>query len=123
VLWHRGGVTAPLAGIEALLVDLDGVLYVDDEPVTGAREAVVRLRAAGLALRFVTNTTRIRGRLTELLPLSHRRDRRLGLALRRRRLALGRVAVRHRPGRPAQPPRILPNRCHLKGRYRSRPGS
>jgi ribonucleotide monophosphatase NagD (HAD superfamily) len=56
-VWHRGGVTAPLAGIEALLVDLDGVLYVDDEPVTGAREAVVRLRAAGLALRFVTNTT------------------------------------------------------------------
>lgn len=38
-VWHRGGVTAPLAGIEALLVDLDGVLYVDDEPVTGAREA------------------------------------------------------------------------------------
>ena len=56
-VWHRGGVTARLAGIDALLVDLDGVLYVDDEPVTGAREAVVRLRAAGLALRFVTNTT------------------------------------------------------------------
>jgi HAD superfamily hydrolase (TIGR01458 family) len=56
-VWHRGGVTAPLAGIEALLIDLDGVLYVDDEPVTGAREAVARLRAAGLALCFVTNTT------------------------------------------------------------------
>jgi hypothetical protein len=38
-VWHGGGVTAPLAGTEALLVDLDGVLYVDDEPVTGAREA------------------------------------------------------------------------------------
>jgi HAD superfamily hydrolase (TIGR01458 family) len=56
-VWHRGGVTAPLAGIEALLIDLDGVLYIDDEPVTGAREAVARLRAAGLALCFVTNTT------------------------------------------------------------------
>jgi HAD superfamily hydrolase (TIGR01458 family) len=48
---------APLSGIEALLLDLDGVLYVEDEPVAGAREAVARLRAGGPALRFVTNTT------------------------------------------------------------------
>ena len=41
----------------ALLIDLDGVLYVEDEPIAGAREAVERLRAQGLALRFVTNTT------------------------------------------------------------------
>lgn len=47
----------PLAGVEALLVDLDGVLYVGDAPIAGAREAVAALRAAGLALRFVTNTT------------------------------------------------------------------
>lgn len=44
--------------IGGLLVDLDGTLYVGDEPVRGAREAVSRLRDAGLALRFVTNTTR-----------------------------------------------------------------
>jgi HAD superfamily hydrolase (TIGR01458 family) len=44
-------------GVEALLLDLDGVLYVEDEPVAGARDAVAALRAAGLALRFVTNTT------------------------------------------------------------------
>ena len=43
--------------ISALLIDLDGVLYVEDEPVAGARAAVERLRGAGLALRFVTNTT------------------------------------------------------------------
>jgi phospholysine phosphohistidine inorganic pyrophosphate phosphatase len=42
--------------IRALLIDLDGVLYVEDEPIPGAAEAVGRLRA-GLALRFVTNTT------------------------------------------------------------------
>jgi HAD superfamily hydrolase (TIGR01458 family) len=42
---------------KALLLDLDGVLYVEDEPVDGAREAVAELRARGLALRFVTNTT------------------------------------------------------------------
>lgn len=49
--------TARLADIRGLLVDLDGVLYVEEEPVTGAREALARLRGAGLALRFVTNTT------------------------------------------------------------------
>ena len=43
--------------LRALLIDLDGVLYVEDEPIAGAREAVERMRAAGLALRFVTNTT------------------------------------------------------------------
>jgi HAD superfamily hydrolase (TIGR01458 family) len=46
-----------LAGIEAVLVDLDGVLYVEDEPVPGAAEAVSALHEGGLALRFVTNTT------------------------------------------------------------------
>jgi HAD superfamily hydrolase (TIGR01458 family) len=46
-----------LDDLGALLLDLDGVLYVADEPVDGAREAVERLRAADLALRFVTNTT------------------------------------------------------------------
>jgi HAD superfamily hydrolase (TIGR01458 family) len=43
--------------VQALLLDLDGVLYVEDEPVAGAREAVAELRERGLALRFVTNTT------------------------------------------------------------------
>lgn len=43
---------------KGLLVDLDGTLYVGDEPVEGAREAVERLLAAGLAIRYVTNTTR-----------------------------------------------------------------
>ena len=44
--------------VRGLLVDLDGTLYVGDEPVPGAREAVRRLLDAGLALRYVTNTTR-----------------------------------------------------------------
>jgi HAD superfamily hydrolase (TIGR01458 family) len=41
----------------AVLLDLDGVLYVEDEPVPGAIEAVAALRDRGLRLRFVTNTT------------------------------------------------------------------
>ena len=44
--------------IEGLLLDLDGTLHVGGEPIEGAREAVERLAASGLALRYVTNTTR-----------------------------------------------------------------
>jgi len=41
----------------SVLLDLDGVLYVEDEPIAGAIEAVAALRDRGLRLRFVTNTT------------------------------------------------------------------
>jgi HAD superfamily hydrolase (TIGR01458 family) len=52
----------------ALLLDLDGVLYVGDELVQGAVEAVAELRRLGLGLRFVTNTTsRSRARTLEKL--------------------------------------------------------
>jgi HAD superfamily hydrolase (TIGR01458 family) len=44
--------------VEGLLVDLDGTLYVGEEPIEGAREALERLRTAGIDVRFVTNTTR-----------------------------------------------------------------
>ncbi|MBU2706805.1 TIGR01458 family HAD-type hydrolase [Zooshikella marina] len=41
---------------KALLIDLSGVLYVGDEPVSGAAATLEQLRSAGLMLRFVTNT-------------------------------------------------------------------
>jgi HAD superfamily hydrolase (TIGR01458 family) len=64
-----------MADIRALLLDLDGVLYVEDEPVPDAEEAVAHLRRAGLGLRFVTNTTaRSRAQTLEKL-------RRLGFEL------------------------------------------
>jgi HAD superfamily hydrolase (TIGR01458 family) len=44
--------------LAGLLVDLDGTLYVGDEPIPGAREALQTLKASGVALRYVTNTTR-----------------------------------------------------------------
>ena len=63
----------------ALLLDLDGVLYVEDEPIAGAPRGGRALRAAGLALRFVTNTTaRSRARTLEKLG-------RLGFAVERPR--------------------------------------
>jgi HAD superfamily hydrolase (TIGR01458 family) len=69
-----------LEDARALLIDLDGVLYVEEEPITGAVEAINRLREHRLALRFVTNTT------------AHSRDRtlnklaRLGLGVDDREL-------------------------------------
>lgn len=44
--------------VRGLLVDLDGTLYVGDEPVEGARQAAGRLRSSSIAVRYVTNTTR-----------------------------------------------------------------
>jgi len=46
-----------LDGVEALLLDLSGVIYVQDEAVPGAAEALEQLREAGLRVRLVTNTT------------------------------------------------------------------
>jgi HAD superfamily hydrolase (TIGR01458 family) len=46
-----------MSGIRGLVVDLDGTLYVGDEALPGAREALGKLRAAGVPMRFLTNTT------------------------------------------------------------------
>lgn len=63
-----GDAIALPSDLRALLLDLDGVLYVEDEPVPGAAAAVDALRRSGLALRFVTNTTsRPRRRILERL--------------------------------------------------------
>ena len=42
---------------EGLLLDMDGVLTVSWQPLPGAVDAVRRLRASGIPLRVVTNTT------------------------------------------------------------------
>jgi len=79
-----------LEGISALLIDLDGVLYVEGDRVPGSLEAMRRLREGGLTLRFVTNTT------------AHSRDRtlekltRVGFAVADRELVTpAALAVRH----------------------------
>jgi HAD superfamily hydrolase (TIGR01458 family) len=76
--------------LDATLIDLDGVLYVEDEPIADAVEAIERLRQTGLALRFVTNTT------------AHSRDRtldklaKLGFSVADRELVTpAALAVRH----------------------------
>ena len=45
--------------VEGLLIDIDGVLTLSWQPIDGAADAVRRLRDAGIAMRFVTNTTSI----------------------------------------------------------------
>jgi HAD superfamily hydrolase (TIGR01458 family) len=47
----------PVEGIEGLLLDLSGVVYVQDEAVPGAAEALSKLRGADLPVRLITNTT------------------------------------------------------------------
>lgn len=40
-----------------VLLDIDGVLYVGDQPIDGAHQALVELRALSAGVRLVTNTT------------------------------------------------------------------
>lgn len=47
--------------LRAILLDISGVLHEDGAPLDGAVAAVERLQEAGLALRFVTNTSRRTG--------------------------------------------------------------
>lgn len=43
--------------LRGVLLDVSGVVYVGETALPGAIDAVARLRAAGLPLRFLTNTT------------------------------------------------------------------
>lgn len=43
---------------QAVLFDLSGVLYIGDAAIPGAVEAVSRIQASDLAIRFITNTSR-----------------------------------------------------------------
>jgi ribonucleotide monophosphatase NagD (HAD superfamily) len=44
--------------IRGVLLDLAGVIYEGEKALPGALDAVARLRRAGFAMRFATNTTR-----------------------------------------------------------------
>ena len=48
-----------LTGIDTVLLDLDGTLYVGSQVVAGAPEAVRWLRDQGLTVRFCTDTDSI----------------------------------------------------------------
>jgi len=48
---------AGLAGVRALLLDMDGVVVLRGEPIPGAAEALARLDAVGLPYLLATNTS------------------------------------------------------------------
>jgi len=54
-------VSSLVARYDHVLLDLDGCVWVGDEPTAGAVGAVAALRAAGKGLAFVTNDARIGG--------------------------------------------------------------
>ncbi|MFA4826419.1 MAG: TIGR01458 family HAD-type hydrolase [Methanoregula sp.] len=47
-----------MKGIKGFLIDLDGVLYVGDNPIAGAQDAIEHLMQENYTFRFVSNTTR-----------------------------------------------------------------
>lgn len=53
------GQPPPYPPIRGVLIDLGGVVYVGEVPLPGAIDALHSLHAAGLPIRFITNTTRI----------------------------------------------------------------
>lgn len=48
---------ASAASIAGVLLDMDGVLYVDNRLIPGANATLATLRERGIPLRFITNTT------------------------------------------------------------------
>src|SRR5271167_943238 len=49
--------TAPNNGPFGVLLDIDGVLYVGDQPIEGAHQAFSELRELSAGVRLMTNTT------------------------------------------------------------------
>jgi HAD superfamily hydrolase (TIGR01458 family) len=47
-----------MKGVRGFLIDLDGVLYVGDQAINGARESIDLIRDKKYTFRFVSNTTR-----------------------------------------------------------------
>ena len=82
---------AALEGVEGLLLDLSGVIYVQDEAVPGAAEALDRLRSEGIPIRLVTNTT--------MRPRSSILER------------LGRLGIEADPGELLTPATLAASRC------------
>lgn len=61
--------------LKALLIDLDGVLYISDNPIPGAIEAIEYLKSNNIPVRFVTNTT------TKSLDTLCRKIKKMGLPI------------------------------------------
>jgi len=67
--------TLPFEKPKGLLFDLDGVLFVGDQPIEGARETIAWIKSKGIPTRFLTNTT------TRSLAKLHEKLKRLDLPI------------------------------------------
>ncbi len=86
---------------DCVLLDLGGVVYVGDEPIPGAVDAIARLRDGGLPLRFLTNTTRTpHGELLGML-------RRMGLSVEDEELFTPALAARQLIEKEGLEPHLL----------------
>ncbi len=65
------------SNVKGLMIDLDGVLYVGGAALSGAADALRRIKARGLSCRFVTNTT------TKSLATLHAKVSAMGLPIER----------------------------------------
>ena len=57
-IWQDCRECAEMMDIKGFLIDLDGVMYIGDQAIQGAREAIDLLRDRNYRFRFVSNTTR-----------------------------------------------------------------
>ena len=57
---------------DQVILDLDGCVWVGDEPTPGAAEAIEALRAAGKGVAFVTNNSAPRRRGLRAQAVEHR---------------------------------------------------
>jgi HAD superfamily hydrolase (TIGR01458 family) len=87
----------PLDAVKGLLFDLDGVLYVGSRPIEGASDSIRRIRAAGYACRFATNTS------TLSRDSLHRKLRQLGFEIEPQDIISAPQAVRLYLERLAEP--------------------
>ena len=86
---------------KAALLDLGGVVYIGDHTLPGALDAIDRLRGTGIAVRFLTNTTRSSHRqILEKL-------RGMGLAVREEELFTPALAARRLIEQDALTPHLL----------------
>ncbi len=46
-----------MSSIKGLLIDIDGVIYNDTQPIPGSKETIAWLKEKGIPYRFITNTT------------------------------------------------------------------
>ena len=55
--YDKSQAKASITNIQGFLIDLDGVFYIEDQPISGGAESVNWLRRQGFPIRFLTNTT------------------------------------------------------------------